>query len=137
MKKYMRILADDVAFTATQLDAIDGAEPSVEHPNAAGNVSNLITNTPRGRVFCRVANTDGANSITVTAVSTAVVVEGSSGNLTVEDPVITLAHGEVKVLGPWSTNFEQIAPNAGKVRLTWACGSVSEADVDVEVYKIV
>lgn len=137
MKKYMRILADDVAFTATQLDAIDGAQPSVEHPNAAGNLSNLITNTPRGRVFCRVVNTDGANSITVTVESTAVVAEGSSGNLTVEDPVITIAHDEVVMLGPWSTNFEQASPNVGKVRLTWACGSVSEDDVDVEVYKIV
>lgn len=137
MKKYIRILADDVAFTATQLDAIDGAEPSVEHPNAVSNLANLITNIPRGRVFCRVANTDGANPITVTIESTAVVSEGSSGNLTVEDPVITIAHDEVVMLGPWTANFEQGSPNASKIRLTWNCGSVAEADVDVEVYKIV
>lgn len=133
-KTYPRILADDAPLTAVALNALTGITPTIAHPNAADNKKNAVTNTPRGRVFCRITNNDATDPITVTEESTAVVSEGSSGNLVVTNPAITLAATVSKVIGPWSQNFENLT---GKVILSWTLGTVDEADVDIETFKIV
>lgn len=132
-KTYPRILVDDVPLTAVALNALTGITPTIAHPNADPNNKNAVTNTPRGRVFCRITN-NGGTSITVTEEATAVVVEGSSGNLVVTNPGITIAATVSKVIGPWSQNFENLT---GKVILSWTLGAVDETDVDIETFKIV
>jgi hypothetical protein len=138
MKKYMRIMVDDVELTAVQLNALIPPVPTVEHPNGAdlvtpGNEVNLIPNTPRGRVFARITN-NGASTITITLDATATVTEGSSGSLAVADPAPTIVTGASKVIGPFSANFER---TGSKVAITWTRNTVASADIDIETYKIV
>jgi hypothetical protein len=138
MKKYMRIMVDDVELTAVQLNALIPPTPTVEHPNGAdlgvsGNEVNLIPNTPRGRVFTRITN-NGASTITITLDATATVTEGSSGSLAVTDPAPTILAGASKVIGPFSANFER---TGSKVAITWTRNTVASADIDIETYKIV
>lgn len=119
-----------------QLDGIDGIEPISTNPDVSGN---LILNSPRGRVFARISNTNASYDCAVAMVTTKVVAEGSSGNLTVQDPSVSIPSQESRVIGPWTDNFEN---GSNQIELAWsnvgAGGTeVPVADVDIEVFKIV
>jgi hypothetical protein len=118
--------------TAEALSAVTGLEPTVVNPDHVNG--NDIANSPRGRVFLRVAN---GEAVEITAKANVIKTVAEDGEqLTITSPEIAIPAGETRIIGPWSNNFETTTAPAGRVNIDWT-GITTDANVDIEALKIV
>ena len=143
MKRYRRFYDHSgyTDLTLTQLNALTGVALLGSAVNPDVTNGNKIHNSPRGRVFLAIRNnsTTPGEDLQIDIPTPVTVTEGSSGDLTVQDPQITVGDGEEVLIGPFSSNFEDNDPSAGYVVFDWTeiGGLDASTDVDIQAYKIV
>lgn len=115
------------ALTVQDATRIDGVTPTANTVDAVNG--NRFTND--GQTICRVTNGSGG-ALTVTVDYPLSV----DTDLTVTDRTYTLADGDVLVIGPWPTSYNQtLDSTSNQLAIDWSTATSVECEV-IRVTKV-